>query len=375
MRPEPLAGSRRVLVARLDNVGDVVCTGPVFRNLRAALRGDDSADGTQITLGLFASPAGTTAAPLIPDIDEVITWRAVWQDLGGHLPLDPARELELVARLRAGAWDAILILTSQRQTAWPAAYAAYLAGIPVRAGFADDFGGSVLSHPVAPPAIGTHQAERNLALLEGLGAPLPAGRDLRVRVPTDATLTIDARLTGRGIRPGEAILVVPGASAPARRMDASRFGQAAELLGRATDRPVIVATTPRERELRDSVLGEAPSATSIGDDLSVPEYAALVGAAALVVCGNSSALHLADALRRPVVAAYSGTDRWSEWRPRSSDATKVAVSVGCSPCYRIECPIGNACLAVEPEAIAEAGIALLAGRAPRPVRPALAVVA
>src|SRR5215218_5186399 len=84
--------ARRLLVVRLDNIGDVVMTGPVLRALKENL------PGSHITL--LASPGGSKAAPLLPWVDEVLAWRVLWQDLG-HLSFDPARELELVETLRS----------------------------------------------------------------------------------------------------------------------------------------------------------------------------------------------------------------------------------------------------------------------------------
>jgi ADP-heptose:LPS heptosyltransferase len=363
VQPDALATTQRILVVRADNVGDVVLTGPLFRALRQA-RPD-------AVLGLLASPAGAEAAPLLPWVDEVTSWRPVWQDLGHRMPLDPAREQELIRRLAADAWDAIVIATSFNQTAWPAAYAAYLAGIPVRVGFEVQFGGSVLSHPVTPPPDEVHQAERNLSLLRAIGVPI-ADEALEISIPPAARVKVTDRLATSGLQPRDPIVFVPGASAPARRMDASRLAEAAATAIARTGRPVVVATTPRERALRDAILAATPDALSIGDDLSVPEYAALIDAAAAVVCGNSSALHLADALGRPVVATYAGTDRWSQWQPRAATVQALSVDVACSPCYRIECPIGNACLALDPGAIAEAVVDVMASQSSGARSPRLA---
>jgi ADP-heptose:LPS heptosyltransferase len=360
MPPEALAGVGRVIVIRPDNIGDVILTGPLFRTVREAL--------PDATLGLLASPGGATAAPLLPWIDEVVVTRPVWQDLGGHLPLDPAREQAFIELLADGHWDAAIIATSFRQTAWPAAYACYLAGIPIRVGFARDFGGSVLSHPLPPPADDLHQGLRNLRLAEGLGLDV-ADDEPEIAIPADAAAEIATRLAKLGIERGDAILVVPGASAAARRMEPERYGRAAAVLAAATGRPILVTGTTRERGLLAAVRESAPMAIELSD-LSVPAFAALIDAAAVVLCGNSAALHLADALRRPVVVAYSGTDLVSQWEPRATRAALLSVPVECSPCYRIDCPIGVACLRLDPDDLAHRALAFLddvAAPRPRPV--------
>src|SRR5881397_3719532 len=55
--PVDWAALDRVLVVRLDNLGDVVLTGPLIRAVRAVLR-------PGATLDLLASPGGSAVAPL-----------------------------------------------------------------------------------------------------------------------------------------------------------------------------------------------------------------------------------------------------------------------------------------------------------------------
>ena len=84
----------------------------------------------------------------------------------------------------------------------------------------------------------------------------------------------------------------------------------------------MVAGTRAEADRMGVAFTAIPGVTSVMGQTSIPELAALVAAADLVLCGNSSALHLADALRRPVVTIYSGTELNRSGvparRPRSS---------------------------------------------------------
>lgn len=85
--------------------------------------------------------------------------------------LAPARELGLAAveRLAAARLELALIFTGEGETAFEAAYLAYLAGVPVRAGFAVEFGGGVLSPALRPPPPGTPGPARHITLLRALG--------------------------------------------------------------------------------------------------------------------------------------------------------------------------------------------------------------
>src|SRR5512146_568882 len=110
---------QRILAIRLDNIGDVVMTGPALRALHLVY------PSARITL--MASPAGSQVIPLLPWVDDGITWRAVWQDIGQHVPVEPDKERRLVEILKEHAFDAAFIFTSFSQSPYPPAYACYLA--------------------------------------------------------------------------------------------------------------------------------------------------------------------------------------------------------------------------------------------------------
>ena len=335
---------------RLDNAGDVILTGPTLRSLRVAL--------PESELMMVASPNGANAAELLPWVDEVVTWRALWQDTTGELAFDPVREIEAIDRLRGLGADAALILTSFSQTPFAAAYACYLAGIPIRIGHEELFGGGVLSHPVGGPAP-DHQAERNLHLLRAVGIE-PAGGHLEARVPDRARERVAARLREAAIADGEPIVVAPGASCSARRYDPARFGRAAAELRSRTARPVIVMGIATERPLADAVLAAVPDAVDLVGATSLSESAAVIASAGVVLTNNSLALHLADAFRRPVVVAYAGTERDAEWRPRVTRHALLREETSCSPCRLFECPFeGHPCLDIAPARLTTAALELL----------------
>ena len=91
-------------------------------------------------------------------------------------------------------------------------------------------------------------------------------------------------------------------------------------------------------------------------------FAAALADAALIVTGNTSALHFAEAFDVPVVAAYSGSDLISQWEPRHTAHRLLGRAVPCSPCYGFECSNGLACMDIPAADLAEAGSELLCAR-------------
>ncbi len=345
--------ARNILAVRLDNIGDVVMLGPALRAVK------ETSPLSRVTL--LASPAGSGAAPLLPWVDDVITLRPVWQDVGNRVAFDPAREQELIALLAKRGFDAALIFTSFSQTPHVPGYVCYLAGIPLRAGESKEFGGTTLTTEVrgAPDAL--HQAERNLRLVEHLGFTV-RDRDLMIFIPDAARVAARELLAAQGIAPDRPfVLVHPGASAAARRYPADRFGAVAAELG-AQGWPVVVTGTARESDILATVHAAAPNAIILQDATTLLDYAALVAAAALVICNDTLPLHLADAVGTPSVILYAGTDLESQWQPRRTPHRLLRRPTPCYPCYLFTCPIGQPCLDIPPAAVVAEALALLQER-------------
>jgi lipopolysaccharide heptosyltransferase II len=344
----------RILVVRLDNIGDMVMTGPALRALRKAYPLAD--------ITMMASPAGQQVTPFLPWIDNVIAWRAIWQDISNQTVLNPNRELRLVEMLKNRHFDAALILTSFTQSPHPVAYACYLAGIPIRIGQSKEFGGALLTHWTKPKADRNHQVDRNLHLLEFMGVPLD-GTEMELHLPTAARENAMQTLLALGIQPGDPYVVMaPGASCASRRYHQDRFATAAQGLVQASGIPLIVVGSEREAETIRPVTRLAehhPFIHSLVGKTPLGEMMAIIQSSSLVIANNSAALHIADAFKRPMVILYSGTEYLEQWQPRHAPARMLYRSVHCSPCFSFECPFQMECMDVLPDEVIHAALQFL----------------
>ncbi|WP_433801477.1 glycosyltransferase family 9 protein [Actinomycetospora sp. CA-084318] len=329
----------RILVVRPDNVGDVIMTVPALRALRAA--------APQARLDLLASPAGAAAAPLIPELDDVVVASVSWQRLPAvAVGEDPDPDAELVAALAARDYDAAVVLTSFSQSPWPAAALCRRAGIGVRVGTSKEFGGDGLTHWVPAPPDGGHQVDRALAVLAAVGVP-SRGADLAVTVPAP------------GPRPaGRYVVVAPGASCPSRRWSPERFATTGRGLA-ARGWTVVVTGTAKEADLVDRAAAGVPGVVRMTGELDLPGLAALVAGADAVVVNNSGGAHLADAVGTPVVELFAGTEEVGQYAPRTVPAEVLTRPVSCSPCRQLVCPFDQECLDVAPQRVVDAVVRLV----------------
>jgi ADP-heptose:LPS heptosyltransferase len=211
-----------------------------------------------------------------------------------------------------------------------------------------------------------HQVDRNAAVVEAAGIPVP-DRTLAVAPAPAACEEAGRALAGLGIGEGEPfVLVAPGASCAARRYGAARYaGVAARLAGRLSW-PVVLTGSPRETALVETIRlrANSPAVRSLGGDVGVPALAAILARARLLIGNNSGPMHLADAVRCPMVILFSGTDTEEQWRPRGAPAILLRRPTACHPCYRFECPYQMECLDLPPEEVVSACVSLVERTAP-----------
>jgi ADP-heptose:LPS heptosyltransferase len=212
--------------------------------------------------------------------------------------------------------------------------------------------------PGPPDAI--HQVERNLQLIEAVGFPVRERR-MQITVPPAAAAGAAALRRQQGLAPAAPyLLLCPWASCEARTYFPRRFAAAARQLATATGWPVLVAGGPRDVARRAEILDElGPAAVDLVGQTSVPELAALVQSAPLLLTNDSLPMHLAAATGTPAVILYAGTELESQWAPRYAPHRLLRRPTPCTPCYRFHCPFARACLDFEPSAVAAAGLELL----------------
>lgn len=348
--------ARRILAIRLDNMGDVLMTTPALAAIRHTR--------PNVHLTLLTSPSGGALAPHLPFVDRTLAVRAPWV----RQP-DGARSAELArfaGDIEARQFDAAVIFTTYTQSALPAAMLAMLARIPLRLAHSRENPYDLLTHwrPEDEPALARHEVERQLALVGSVGFATPDVR-LRFAVRRTDQDSVSRRLASEGIDPYRPYIVVhPGATAPSRRYPAERFGAAIRMIGQRLPLPVVFTGTAEESELAAvacSHAGDEVTLVNLAGELSLGELGAVIGQSALLICNNSGPVHIAAALRIPVVDLYALTNpQHTPWR---TTARVLNHDVSCRNCFRSVCPEGHhACLrGVAAPQVALAALELLTG--------------
>ena len=340
MNTAPMAGT--VLIARLDNAGDVLLAGPAVRAVAAHVE----------RVVMLTGPHGSAAAQLLPGVDEVIEWCAPWID-PDPAPVTAQHVAALQDAVRARAPCGALLLTSFHQSPLPLALLLRLAGVGWIGAISEDYPGSLLDlrHHVDgdPP-----EAQRSLELAHAAGYRLPAGDDgrLAVRRPLPRV----THVTG----PPGYVVLHPGASVPAREWPVQHCAHAVAALAAAGHR-VLVTGSASEQHLTARVAGD--SGVDLGGRTDLPALAAVLAGACVVIAGNTGPAHLAAAVGTPVVSLFAPVVPAARWAPYG--VPTVLLGDQHAPCRNTRarhCPVpGHPCLSgVHPTHVVDAVAALLA---------------
>ena len=348
---------RRVLLVRLDNLGDVILMTPAFHAVRTAL--------PDATLTLLASPIGAQVAALDPDIDDVIVYSAPWMDPWHTLPQDSQREQAMIAQLRERQFDGAIIFTSFRQSALPSAYLCYLADIPLRVAASIDGPGSLLTTRHKHPERMMHEVERALDLVGAIGMETNE-RDLVLKVPDAVQKSVANRLADQGIdRKRPLVVVHPGCSMPARTYPWEMYVEVINLLVEQLDAFVVVTGAEDERSLVDRVLESVKpmsreSTLGLSGVLSFQELCGLIEAADMTITNNTGPMHVAAAVKTPVIALFALTNPPEQWGPWHVLHRQLYHDVSCRICYSRVCPYQHECLRlVSPQMVVDTTAELL----------------
>ena len=309
--------TRRILLIRYGALGDILLTTPLIREL----------------------------ARQLPDAEIDVLVRSRYRDLVAGNPvvkrvfeLRGERWWSIVAPLRERRYDLVLDLQNKLKSR----LLAFATGAPrvirlVRRGPKE-----LLSEWRQGPKPAPHtEAWRYLSLLDQLALERPANPEVELDFFLGETERESAARALGGQHP---IGLVVGASRATKRWELSHFvGLARELWLRDGCKPIVLAG-PADLAWIAPALPELEGVANVAPiDSTIAGIAGYIAACRIVVGVDGGLLHLASALRRPVVALFGPTDP-NRWRPNGGSWRVVRRELACSPCRSHgsrTCPLGH----------------------------------
>jgi len=301
--------ARRILVIRRDNIGDLVCTTPLFSALRR-----------HFPEAHIAALVNSYNAPVLngnPEIDEVHVYRKAKHREPGESRFSIWWQTwQLMRKLRQQNFDVAIVATPARQ----AAALKFAHWVRAKRVIAYGEAADGIDDPL-PLTLATtgHETEAVMHLLHPLGI---------VEAPGAASITSNAKdLAAIDVPEGDGPLVALHISArkPAQRWPLERYAALAHALRErhgarlllfwspgAADHPQHPGDDDKANRLlalcRDIPLVACPTHR-------LEELIAGLARCDRVVCSDGGAMHLAAGLGKPIVCFFgnSNAERWRPW--------------------------------------------------------------
>jgi len=324
------------ILVRIPNwIGDAVMSSAAVRAIRSHC--------PNRKLILVAKPWVADLYSRSPIIDEIIRYD---HRRGPGRVIDLA---QVVTRIRSeGPAGAVLL-----QTAFESALMTFLAGIPIRTGLPTDRRGMFLSHPLRldPSIRSRHLVEEYLAIVDAVFGPSSTPPPL-----PSVDLSEEDRARARDQISGASpirIALAPGAAyGSAKRWPSVLFGKLSGILSRDLNATVFLMGGAGELPIMNAIRRESgDTARIIAGTCDLMTQAAIIEACDVCVANDSGLLHLAAALKTPVIGIFGPTDA-SRTRPYGDRHRVLSEPLDCAPCHQKECPIDHRCmLRITPERV------------------------
>ena len=240
-------------------------------------------------------------------------------------------------KLRHGSFD----LAVDMQGLFRSGLIAFLSGAPVRIGFSNarELASLFYTHKVDAP-LNLHAVDRNLKLAAALGCevqeiefPINFNRETEQEaLGFLQKIQLDTR------RP--LVTFVPGARWEKKRWPLHSFSRLGDLLIQKMGAGIIVAGSRQENRLIHEIRSAMKNPSAEAVDFSLTKLTALLSKSDVVVTNDSGPMHIAVAMRTPVVALFGPTDP-ARTGPYSKKCLIIQRDLECIPCFRKQCSQGS----------------------------------
>ena len=320
---------RRILVIRLDLIGDLVLSLTLVRALKRTY--------PDAEIDLLAIPASAPIVSNEPDINEIITYNPnIWRRPQALLKPGNWRELRaLRQRLTDKHYDLAVSVSGP----W-AAVMAVLSGTPRRLGFARESYPGFITDNVRgrhwQRGDLLHEVDYCLELAQAAGASIrPDDRMPHLTVNASARQEVEALLHQNGLREGQSVIAchVSSNNGQAKRWPVPYWARLIDRLMSEDNACVVLTGANGDLPLIEMILRRAKmQPLNLAGKTSLPQLAALMQRADLLVTGDSGPMHIAAAVGASLIAIHGPTDP-AHSGPISPKATILRSDIWCSPCY------------------------------------------
>ena len=316
---------QRILVIKLDHLGDVLLATPVFSNLRYAY---PSAE-----IHVLAGEWGEVGLRNHPDVDKIFLYNAGFFRRLGE-PKSHCNAITVLSLMRQQEYDLVIDLRGD----WFTALFALMKPTPYRLDYAWL---QVANKLGLAQFTGLHQLERNLDLLRTAGIPISC------ELPAFHTDAADRKWVDNFIHESEIlsnrplIIIHPGSPIPLKRWRTERFAAVADWLIEQKKAQILFVGTRDEVSITSTVQKQMHGKSiNLAGETTVSQLAELLKRCHLFLGNDSGPMHIAAAVGAHTIGLY-GPGNPARFGPIGLNCHTVRRQPHCPPCLGTVCRFGG----------------------------------
>ena len=321
---------KRILVIRMDLIGDLVLTLTLVRSLKRTY--------PEAEIDLLALPSSATVVSQDPDLQEII-------------PYDPNIWRRPQALLKSGNWRGVAALRQRLQAReydlavsvfgpW-AALLSILSGAQRRLGFSQESYPGLMTDNVPgrhwEAHDHLHEVDYCLRLAQAAGTKIvPEDRIPKLYVSQQARQEVEELFQQVGIPENTKVIAchVSSNNGQSKRWPIPYWATLIDrLIGEEGASVIFTGATADLPFIADICKKMHTQAFNLAGKTSLAQLAALLERVDLLITGDSGPMHIAAAVGTPLIAIHGPTDPALSG-PVSPHATIVRNDIWCSPCYK-----------------------------------------
>lgn len=346
----------RVLIVKLQHLGDVLLTSPVFSTLKRQY------PHLQIDALVYADTACMLQGN--PHVDTIFTIDRAWKQ---DFLLKLQQEWRLYQALKNRNYQLLIGMTDRMRAVWLARFLRPTYSVaqkyPNKRG---QFWRNSFSHLYNQPPLPRHTVETHLDALRRIGVyPHAEDKLLSMPVPADVEQNIAELLATKQLGNAGFVVIHPASRWMFKGWNIDGFAMVLAELGRRGIQVIMVSGPDQaERDYVQNILQARPhNAIDLSGRLTLPELAALIARARCFIGLDSVAMHMAAAVGTPCIALF-GPSSDKSWHPWQVPHRVISSPFSCRPCGLDGCGNGKVsdCLqAIPPSEVIDAALALMQG--------------
>jgi len=318
---------KRILVIRLDPIGDVVMTWPAVAVLKKRF--------PEAQIDFLVSRTLENLIKNQPEIHEVIPVTNSWFSPGVSFKDMSGEFFQIVSELKKRQYDLAIDFRGDLRNI----LLMRAAGIPRRLAYGRTGGSFLLSETQDYP-LNEHQVTGNFKLIENLGVPSEGEKDNdSFRYPEEQKENFRSRFPELFKNDTVKVVIHPAAGYPSKQWPLLKYWQLIQRLAYENLGQIILIGSEQDRYSAEVFESLPRQVVDLRGKTELTDLPVLFDQCDFYIGNDSGPAHLAAIQGLPVLVIASGTNDIRLWHPWTKPLFVAHHPVPCSPCEARECPL------------------------------------